>query len=144
MMLCRTAYTETVAVQTERTCSWLAPDVALFCMADVCCNARVSTALVLGMCPALAFFEAGMLRSKNTISIVNQIFAGNVILSMMWLVIGFSLSFGPSIGSLTYSSSPAHSPFVCVCARARLRPVCLNVCLSLGWPLSLSFFAFAV
>ena len=36
----------------------------------------VSTTLVLGMCPGLAFFEAGMLRSKNTLSVcVGLLFA---------------------------------------------------------------------
>eukprot|EP00960_Hanusia_phi_P046909 758103-Hanusia_phi.AAC.1 len=33
----------------------------------------VSTALVLGMSPALAFFEAGMLRSKHSLSIISQV-----------------------------------------------------------------------
>mmetsp|Transcript_19946 Transcript_19946/g.45938 ORF Transcript_19946/g.45938 Transcript_19946/m.45938 type:complete len:494 (-) Transcript_19946:133-1614(-) len=56
----------------------------------------VSTIFVLGMSPALAFFEAGMLRSKNTLSIISQIFVGNVLLSVMWLVCGYSLSFGTS------------------------------------------------
>jgi len=56
----------------------------------------VSTVFVLGMSPALAFFEAGMLRSKNTLSIISQIFVGNVVLSVMWLVVGYSLSFGTS------------------------------------------------
>eukprot|EP00291_Cryptomonas_curvata_P026344 CAMPEP_0172175382 /NCGR_PEP_ID=MMETSP1050-20130122/14194_1 /TAXON_ID=233186 /ORGANISM="Cryptomonas curvata, Strain CCAP979/52" /LENGTH=473 /DNA_ID=CAMNT_0012847473 /DNA_START=48 /DNA_END=1469 /DNA_ORIENTATION=+ len=60
----------------------------------------VSTVLVLGMCPALAFFEAGMLRAKHTLSIISQIFVGNVILSVMWLVFGYTLAFGPSIAGL--------------------------------------------
>jgi ammonia channel protein AmtB len=34
----------------------------------------ISTVLVLGMSPALAFFEAGMLRSKHTLSIISQVF----------------------------------------------------------------------
>jgi Amt family ammonium transporter len=60
------------------------------------------------MCPGLAFFEAGMLRSKNTLSVVVQIFAGNVILSVMWLAFGFALSFGPTVGGLI--GAPVH-PF---------------------------------
>ena len=36
-------------------------------------NGSISTILVLGMGPALAFFEAGMLRSKNTLSIISQV-----------------------------------------------------------------------
>lgn len=48
----------------------------------------ISTVLVLGMCPALALFEAGMLRSKSTVSIVSQVFSGVVTLSVMWILIG--------------------------------------------------------
>ena len=36
----------------------------------------ISTILVMGMLPALAFFEAGLLRSKNTLSIITQIIGG--------------------------------------------------------------------
>eukprot|EP00286_Rhodomonas_abbreviata_P014524 CAMPEP_0181328724 /NCGR_PEP_ID=MMETSP1101-20121128/22894_1 /TAXON_ID=46948 /ORGANISM="Rhodomonas abbreviata, Strain Caron Lab Isolate" /LENGTH=486 /DNA_ID=CAMNT_0023437683 /DNA_START=168 /DNA_END=1628 /DNA_ORIENTATION=+ len=66
----------------------------------------VSTIFVLGMCPALAFFEAGMLRSKHTLSIITQIFVGNSVLSVMWLCFGYSLSFGPSILGLI--GAPTH------------------------------------
>lgn len=48
----------------------------------------ISTVLVLGMCPALALFEAGMLRSKSTVSIVTQVISGVVTLSVMWILIG--------------------------------------------------------
>jgi ammonia channel protein AmtB len=44
----------------------------------------VSTILVLGMMPALAFFEAGLLRSKNTLSLVTQIFGGLIVTAFMW------------------------------------------------------------
>jgi Amt family ammonium transporter len=55
----------------------------------------LSFILVLGMMPALAFFEAGLLRSKNTLSLITQILAGLVILSVMWDLFGFSLVYGP-------------------------------------------------
>jgi Amt family ammonium transporter len=51
----------------------------------------VSTVLVLCMFPGLAFFEAGLLRSKNTLSIVGQVFAGMAINGALWDLIGFSL-----------------------------------------------------
>jgi len=60
----------------------------------------ISTILVLGMSPALALFEAGMLRSKSTVSIISQIFAGVITLSVMWVMVGYSLTFGDSISGL--------------------------------------------
>lgn len=58
----------------------------------------VSTILVLGMMPALAFFEAGLLRSKNTLSLVTQIIGGLVCLGFMWDIFGYSLVYGPDHG----------------------------------------------
>jgi len=67
----------------------------------------LSTILVLGMMPALAFFEAGLLRSKNTLSIITQIVSGIVVLTVMWQAFGYSLTFGPSqhgiIGNLNHA-----------------------------------------
>eukprot|EP01132_Coremiostelium_polycephalum_P004192 gene4192-5247_t len=67
----------------------------------------LSTILVLGMMPALAFFEAGLLRSKNTLSIITQIVSGIVVLTVMWQAFGFSLTFGTSqkgiIGNLDHA-----------------------------------------
>lgn len=66
----------------------------------------ISTVLVLGMSPALALFEAGMLRSKSTVSLITQIFAGVIVLSVMWVCIGYTLTFGgngPFIGNLNHA-----------------------------------------
>ncbi|XP_004343545.1 ammonium transporter AmtA [Capsaspora owczarzaki ATCC 30864] len=60
----------------------------------------ISFVLVLGMMPALAFFEAGLLRSKNTLSIITQIFSGIAVLSTMWNVFGYSLTFGTDQGGV--------------------------------------------
>ncbi len=46
------------------------------------------------MIPALGLFESGLLRKKNAVSIFMQIFFGLALLSVMWFVFGFSLSFG--------------------------------------------------
>ena len=64
--------------------------------------------LVFLMIPALALFEAGLLRKKNAVSIFMQIFFGLAFLSMMWFTFGFSLAFGPDetggvIGNLDWS-----------------------------------------
>ncbi|GAC1382486.1 MAG: ammonium transporter [Hymenobacter sp.] len=57
-----------------------------------------ATALVLLMTPGLAFFYGGMVNSKNVISTMLQSFAAMGIISLVWVVVGFSLSFGTSIG----------------------------------------------
>ncbi len=54
----------------------------------------VSTALVLFMMiPGLAMFYAGLVRSKNVLSLFMQCFALTAVLSLVWLVCGYSLSF---------------------------------------------------
>ena len=65
-------------------------------------------ALVFLMIPALALFEAGLLRKKNAVSVFMQIFFGLGFLSIMWFLFGFSLSFGTDqtngfIGNLDYA-----------------------------------------
>jgi len=54
----------------------------------------LSFILVLGMMPALAMFEAGMLRSKNTLSLITQILSGLIVLSVLWDLCGYSLVYG--------------------------------------------------
>ena len=55
----------------------------------------VSSALVLMMCiPGLALFYAGMVRKKNVLSVLMQVFATACVLSLVWMVIGYSLAFG--------------------------------------------------
>jgi Amt family ammonium transporter len=58
----------------------------------------ISTGLVMMMTPALGFFEAGLIRSKNSLSVIMQTFSGLAILSTLWFIIGFSLVFAPSQG----------------------------------------------
>jgi Amt family ammonium transporter len=57
-----------------------------------------ATALVLFMTPGLAFFYGGMVNSKNVISTMLQSFVAMGIVSLLWVVVGFSLAFGDSIG----------------------------------------------
>lgn len=58
----------------------------------------ISTALVLLMTPGLAMFYGGMVRRKNIMSILMQCFAIMGIVSVQWVLFGYSLSFGPDIG----------------------------------------------
>ena len=60
----------------------------------------VSTGLVMIMVPALGFFEAGLIRSKNSLATLMQTFSGLGILSILWIIIGFTLTFGPSQGGI--------------------------------------------
>jgi Amt family ammonium transporter len=55
----------------------------------------LSFILVLGMLPALALFEAGLLRSKNTLSLITQILSGLVLNCVLWDLFGYSLVYGP-------------------------------------------------
>tara|TARA_R110000868_G_scaffold346292_4_gene607358 strand:+ start:38 stop:1273 length:1236 start_codon:yes stop_codon:yes gene_type:complete len=58
----------------------------------------VATALVLIMTPGLGFFYGGMVGKKNVISTMLQSFMAMIIVTVLWVIIGFSLSFGTSIG----------------------------------------------
>ncbi|HEX2558084.1 MAG TPA: ammonium transporter [Nitrososphaera sp.] len=60
----------------------------------------ISTGLVMLMTPALGFFEAGLIRAKNSLSIIMQTFSGLATLSIMWFVVGFTLVFAPSQNGL--------------------------------------------
>lgn len=57
-----------------------------------------ATALVLVMTPALAFFYGGMVRKKNALSTLNLSFIIMALLSIQWVLYGFTLAFGPNIG----------------------------------------------
>ena len=58
----------------------------------------VATALVLLMTPGLAYFYGGMVNNKNVISTMLQSFIAMGVISILWVVVGFSLAFGTSIG----------------------------------------------
>ena len=58
----------------------------------------VATALVFLMTPGLAFFYGGMVHRKNVIStMIKSVVAAGVV-GVLWIVVGFSLAFGDSIG----------------------------------------------
>jgi Amt family ammonium transporter len=60
----------------------------------------VSTALVLVMTPALAFFYGGMVRKKNILSTLNLSFITMCLISLQWLLYGYSLAFGSDVGGI--------------------------------------------
>ncbi|MEO6454528.1 MAG: ammonium transporter [Ginsengibacter sp.] len=58
----------------------------------------VATALVFLMTPGLAFFYGGMVHRKNVLSTMMKSFVAAGIVSVLWVVVGYSLCFGESIG----------------------------------------------
>jgi len=54
----------------------------------------ISTALVLLMTPALAFFYGGLVRSKNSLNTMMMSFISLGFVGVLWAVIGYSLAFG--------------------------------------------------
>lgn len=60
----------------------------------------VASALVLIMTPGLGFFYGGMVGKKNVISTMLQSFMAMVIVSVLWVLVGFGLCFGPSVGGI--------------------------------------------
>lgn len=63
----------------------------------------VSTILVILMTlPGLALFYGGLVRAKNMLSILMQVFAGFAMMALLWVAYGYSLAFsGPETGALS-------------------------------------------
>jgi len=59
----------------------------------------VSTALVMLMTPGLALFYGGMVRRKNVLSTVMHSFFILALISIQWVILGYTLSFGKDVGS---------------------------------------------
>jgi len=57
----------------------------------------VSTALVMLMTPGLAFFYGGLVRQKNVLSTLMHSFFVLALISLVWVLWGYSLAFAPSI-----------------------------------------------
>jgi Amt family ammonium transporter len=60
----------------------------------------VATGLVMMMTPALGFFESGLLRSKNSLSVIMQTFTGLGVLSALWFILGFSMVYGTTLSGI--------------------------------------------
>jgi Amt family ammonium transporter len=60
----------------------------------------VSTALVMLMTPGLALFYGGMVRQKNVLGTIMQSFVALGLVTVQWVLIGYSLAFGPDIHGL--------------------------------------------
>jgi len=60
----------------------------------------ISAALVMLMTPGLALFYGGMVRKKNVLGTIMHSFLAIALVSMQWILIGYSLSFGPDINGI--------------------------------------------
>ena len=60
----------------------------------------LSAALVMLMTPGLAMFYGGMVRRKNVLGTIMHSFVAIALVSVQWVLIGYSLSFGPDINGM--------------------------------------------
>src|SRR6187397_596018 len=57
----------------------------------------MSTALVMIMLPGLALFYGGLVHRKNVLSTVMHSFFGLALVTVVWVIVGFTLAFGPDV-----------------------------------------------
>ncbi len=65
----------------------------------------VSTALVLVMFPGLALFYGGLVRTKNVLSTFMHTFVALGVVTLQWVLFGYSLAFGPDVGGIIGGSA---------------------------------------
>ncbi len=66
-----------------------------------------AAALVLLMTPGLAYFYGGMIDTKNIITTMLQSFVAMGVISVLWIVVGFSLAFGDDLGGMGLVGDPS-------------------------------------
>jgi len=59
-----------------------------------------ATALVMFMTPGLALFYGGLVRTKNVLGTIMQSFFALGLVSVLWVLIGYTLAFGPTVGGV--------------------------------------------
>jgi Amt family ammonium transporter len=60
----------------------------------------IASAMVMLMTPGLAVFYGGLVRAKNVLSVIMHSFACMGIVSVIWVLYGYSLAFGPDMGGV--------------------------------------------
>ena len=92
VVLCAAMTPETTFAQTAAAASISAADTAWV---------LVSAALVLAMTvPGLALFYGGLVRSKNVLGTIMHSFVILCLISLVWVLVGYSLAFGPDVKGL--------------------------------------------
>ncbi|MFA4877698.1 MAG: ammonium transporter [Methanoregula sp.] len=66
----------------------------------VTCWLLVSAVLVMLMTPGVGLFYGGLVRKKNFISMIALSFVSLALASVQWILIGYSLAFGPDVGGI--------------------------------------------
>ena len=66
----------------------------------------ISAALVLLMTPGLAFFYGGMVRAKGVLNMMMMSFISMGVVGVMWVLFGYSMAFGNSVGGLGIIGNP--------------------------------------
>ncbi|MBF0338821.1 MAG: ammonium transporter [Nitrospirae bacterium] len=84
LMLCGAAFAEEAPKIDTGDTAWL----------------LISTALVMLMTPGLGFFYGGMVRRKNVLGTIMHSFIMLCMVSVIWVLWGYSLSFGPDVGGV--------------------------------------------
>ena len=70
----------------------------------------VSTILVIMMTiPGLALFYGGLVRAKNMLSVLTQVFAGFAIIALLWVIYGYTLAF---VGAGSAADATALTPYI--------------------------------
>jgi Amt family ammonium transporter len=59
-----------------------------------------SAALVMFMTPGLAFFYGGLVRAKNVLGTIMQSFIALSLVTILWVLVGYTLAFGPDKGGI--------------------------------------------
>jgi ammonium transporter, Amt family len=59
-----------------------------------------ATALVMLMTPGVGFFYGGLVRKKNFISMISLSFIAFALVSIQWILLGYTLSFGQDLGGI--------------------------------------------
>jgi ammonium transporter, Amt family len=72
----------------------------------------ISTALVMVMLPGLALFYGGLVRRKNVLSTIMHSFFGLALVSVAWVLVGFSLAFGPDVNGMGLIGGLDHVGFM--------------------------------
>ena len=65
-----------------------------------------SAALVLLMTPGLALFYGGMVRAKSVLNMMMMSFGALALISVLWVLYGYSIAFGDSVGGAGLLGSP--------------------------------------
>jgi ammonium transporter, Amt family len=59
-----------------------------------------SAALVMFMMPGLALFYGGLVRAKSAVATIMQCFAALALVTVLWVIVGYTLAFGPDKGGI--------------------------------------------